>query len=101
MPNISLCYHFSPDDKDKELKPLKFSKHYKQTDLFIKIYKIQYALLYKQKHTFNHMFHVFHILKHHFKRLNKMVLMWDFGRPEMDYKTISCLCEIFYLKIIK
>ena len=90
-----MFYHFFQGDKDKELKHHKFSKLYKQMDLFTKMFSIQYAHLSKLELTYNHMFHVTNILKLHLIKLNKQVLMLDFGKQEMDYKIIFYLCDLF------
>jgi len=90
-----LFYHFFQEDKDKELKHHRFSKLYKRMDLFTKMYNIQYAHLLKLELMYNLMFHATNILKLHLIKLNKQVLMLDFGKLEMDYKIIFYLCDLF------
>jgi hypothetical protein len=64
-------------------------------NLFTKMYNIQYAHLLKLELMYNLMFHVTNILKLHLIKLNKQVLMLDFGKLEMDYKIIFYLCDLF------
>lgn len=98
-PSTSFYSHSFLEDKGKVSKQHKCSRLYNQMVLFIKILSIQSALSYKSELMFSLMSLVMHILKLHFKKSNKQVLMLDFGKLEMEWKITFFLCDIFSIFI--